>query len=74
MDHIEVGQTILIDYGSVSLKVIGFEDELEFEKQRQKYERLDNLKGFAVNNDNDVGIPGIMMGGGGHQNVGPMTF
>jgi hypothetical protein len=77
VDHIQVGSTILIAYGSVSLKVTGFEDEIEFEKQRQKFERLDNLKGFAVNNDDDIGIPGVhsmMVSGGGHQNVGPMTF
>lgn len=49
----------MIDYGSVSLKVIGFEDEIEFEQQRQKYERLDNLKGFTINNDDDIGIPGM---------------
>ena len=41
-----VGQKILIDYGSVILTVLGFEDEQEFEEWRVKYEKLDELKGY----------------------------
>ena len=31
VDKLEVGSTILVDYGQVALKVMGFEDEMEFE-------------------------------------------
>ena len=32
VEKLKIGSTILVDYGSVSLKVMGFEDESDFEK------------------------------------------